>query len=305
MKSRRKGGVQQVVSGPSSSNMYTQKSRDETGEMDVVGWTGKMKRDCFRIRFSSPANCGSPVTYKMRVGSIIIFFIPTHSNCKAHRIPFYSKPRIPSSLHSLKSTSLKMRVSTILAVVASAASILALPHKTHKVVNSNLLASPVAAPIAVAAPSVAVSPIATQVIPPKPNIDLNVLNFALTLEHLEAKFYEIGLTKFSEQAFAEAGFKSFVRKEFVNINNHEAVHVDFLTQEINKAFGLNMAVPSASTTLMSLSATLKTLSHSRPSLNVPECLPTTVLTTSSPAPTSSLPLPPSQQPKVVMQPSLT
>ncbi|KAJ3104588.1 hypothetical protein HDU96_008896 [Phlyctochytrium bullatum] len=77
----------------------------------------------------------------------------------------------------------------------------------------------------------------------KPNVDLEVLNFALVLEHLEAEFYRLGLTKFSANDFARAGFPSFVRNEFQNINNHESVHVTFLTDVINTVFGAGKAVP--------------------------------------------------------------
>jgi hypothetical protein len=36
--------------------------------------------------------------------------------------------------------------------------------------------------------------------------DLTVLNYALTLEHLERKFYMEGLAQFSQQDFIDAGF---------------------------------------------------------------------------------------------------
>ncbi|KAJ3204888.1 hypothetical protein HDU67_009240 [Dinochytrium kinnereticum] len=137
-----------------------------------------------------------------------------------------------------------MQLFKILALVASAASVFALP---SRVAIKNEV-SPVAAP-----PNVVVVPSNQQipqqqqqqqvVIGAKPNVDLDVLNFALTLEHLEAKFYEIGLTKFDDNAFRAAGLRPFVRKEFVSINNNEATHVDFLTDTINKVFGVNLAVP--------------------------------------------------------------
>ncbi|KAI0633859.1 ferritin-like domain-containing protein [Trametes polyzona] len=59
--------------------------------------------------------------------------------------------------------------------------------------------------------------------------DTDVLQFALTLEHLESAFYADGLAKFDAQAFADAGFPDWVRGRFRQIGEHEAEHVKFLS----------------------------------------------------------------------------
>ncbi|KAG6838404.1 hypothetical protein C0991_011874, partial [Blastosporella zonata] len=66
--------------------------------------------------------------------------------------------------------------------------------------------------------------------------DTAVLNFALTLEHLENAFYIEGLAKYDEQAFAAAGYPPFVRGRFTQIAAHEKTHVKFLSDALaNKA----------------------------------------------------------------------
>ncbi|KAF7338580.1 Protein rds1 [Mycena venus] len=62
--------------------------------------------------------------------------------------------------------------------------------------------------------------------------DTTVLNFALTLEHLENAFYSDALKKFSEADFQNAGLPSYARGRFSQVAEHEAAHVAFLSKAL-------------------------------------------------------------------------
>jgi len=66
---------------------------------------------------------------------------------------------------------------------------------------------------------------------------VDVLNFALTLEHLEATFYREGLEEFDVAAFEELGFQASVRDRLSDIADHEAAHVEALTATIEELDG--------------------------------------------------------------------
>lgn len=61
------------------------------------------------------------------------------------------------------------------------------------------------------------------------DIDIVILNYALTLEHLENAFYRDTLATYDAEAFRAAGYPDWVRQRFVEIGGHEKAHVDFLT----------------------------------------------------------------------------
>ena len=67
--------------------------------------------------------------------------------------------------------------------------------------------------------------------------DLDIFNYALTLEHLENAFYRDGLAEFDAGAFATAGFDPQVREYLVAIGEHEQAHVDAITAAIDQAGG--------------------------------------------------------------------
>jgi len=69
--------------------------------------------------------------------------------------------------------------------------------------------------------------------------DTTVLQFALTLENLASAFYHGALDKFDETAFEDAGFPSWVRGRFLQLEAHGDQHV----QVINAALGINTVVP--------------------------------------------------------------
>ncbi|KAG6816487.1 hypothetical protein H0H87_005694 [Tephrocybe sp. NHM501043] len=57
---------------------------------------------------------------------------------------------------------------------------------------------------------------------------IDILNFALTLEHVESAFYKHGLEKYSSSDFESAGYPSWVRGRYEQIQSHEETHVEFL-----------------------------------------------------------------------------
>lgn len=61
--------------------------------------------------------------------------------------------------------------------------------------------------------------------------DTDILQYALTLEHLESAFYSSGLAKFKESDFASGGEQ---RALFAQIAAHEASHVELLTTVLGK-----------------------------------------------------------------------
>lgn len=71
--------------------------------------------------------------------------------------------------------------------------------------------------------------------------DLDVANYALTLEHLEHAFYRDGLKRFDQAAFDAANLAKGLRKNIGLIRNHEKDHVDFLTKAVTAAGGTPVA----------------------------------------------------------------
>ncbi|KAG2183745.1 hypothetical protein INT43_006756 [Umbelopsis isabellina] len=67
--------------------------------------------------------------------------------------------------------------------------------------------------------------------------DLDILNYALTLEHLEDTFYRQGLEKFSAEDFKSCDLDETVYDRFKAISQHETTHVAFLTSAIKAAGG--------------------------------------------------------------------
>ncbi|PNP81634.1 hypothetical protein FNYG_04660 [Fusarium nygamai] len=62
-----------------------------------------------------------------------------------------------------------------------------------------------------------------------------ILNYALTLEHLEDNFYRQGLSNFTEKDFADAGYDSTFYNNIKKVSSDETAHVDFLTKALKAA----------------------------------------------------------------------
>jgi hypothetical protein len=65
--------------------------------------------------------------------------------------------------------------------------------------------------------------------------DAEILNYALTLEHLEDTFYRQGLANFTMQHFNEAGFDNETYMRIQNVSMDEQTHVKFLTGALKAA----------------------------------------------------------------------
>ncbi|CAI7583547.1 unnamed protein product [Penicillium glandicola] len=65
--------------------------------------------------------------------------------------------------------------------------------------------------------------------------DADILNYALTLEHLEASFYEEGLKNYTQEDFVKAGMKDPFYANLKEVASDEKEHVDFLTSALTAA----------------------------------------------------------------------
>ena len=61
-------------------------------------------------------------------------------------------------------------------------------------------------------------------------LDTEILQFALTLEHVEVAFYTLALQQlFNQLDFIEAGYTPLVFRRFLEIGQHEQTHAALLT----------------------------------------------------------------------------
>jgi hypothetical protein len=65
--------------------------------------------------------------------------------------------------------------------------------------------------------------------------DGDILNYALTLEHLEDTFYRDALAKFTVEDFKSAGFDEATYNRIKTVSGDEATHVSFLTGALSAA----------------------------------------------------------------------
>jgi len=65
--------------------------------------------------------------------------------------------------------------------------------------------------------------------------DGDILNYALTLEHLEDTFYRDALAKYTVEDFKAAGYTEDVYNKIKTVSSDEATHVSFLTGALSAA----------------------------------------------------------------------
>ena len=66
---------------------------------------------------------------------------------------------------------------------------------------------------------------------------VEVINYALTLEHIEATFYRLGLEQFASADFMDLGYQASVRDRIAVIGEHESQHVQALTAVVGQLGG--------------------------------------------------------------------
>jgi rubrerythrin len=69
--------------------------------------------------------------------------------------------------------------------------------------------------------------------------DADILNYALTLEHLEATFYAQALQNYTQDQFASAGYGGMFYQMVQTLAYDEKTHVDFLTSALTGKHILN------------------------------------------------------------------
>jgi Ferritin-like domain len=68
-----------------------------------------------------------------------------------------------------------------------------------------------------------------------PVTDADILQYALTLEHLEDTFYREGLANFTSADFEAAGFDSTIYENIMTVSSDETTHVAVLTAALTAA----------------------------------------------------------------------